>query len=197
MIEKIKKIIKGLAKGYTPSEVIVTPRELELAKVREEKLREIGRLKGEVSIWKRRYMKERERRETLEKMLKEETLAERVERERRKLREIRKEDIIFLDEIPRDVIVADKFHRKLGYFYGFFVDKRTGLLGIALTEKPKSTKPFTSRAWLFSSLREMIHHSENLGHMIDAKYIPLNITWEGFYVPDIDAMVPAKDIIID
>ncbi|RKX64783.1 MAG: hypothetical protein DRP42_05860, partial [Tenericutes bacterium] len=164
----IGKIIEGIRNFFRieERETASTPRSAEELKIA--KLKEIGRLKGELGITQKKLIEERKKTEHLTKLLKgEDTLAEKIEKERAKLKGFRREDVLFLNQIPQGVVVLEKFHRRLGYLYGFFIDKDTGYLGLALTEKPKGKNPYFNRAWLSPSLRDIIHHPENLKEMLE------------------------------
>lgn len=191
IIDSIKEFLSGFFR-VEEKEMASTPSDAE--KLKTAKLKEIGRLKGELGQVKKKLAKEEEKSKRLKKQLEgEETLAEEVEKEREKLKGFRREDVLFLNKIPNDVAVLGKFHRKLGYLYGFFIDKDTGNLGLALTNEPGGNDPYFNRNWTSPSLKNLIHHSENLKEMLESKSIVLNVTWDGKFIEDMDTLVPAQD----
>lgn len=182
MINWIKSRFK---KQKKPTEIAYYAEQIE--DLPKEKLREMGRLKAELAQAKRQN---KVLQKTIEQHKKPEKqrITEEIKKQQKQFNKEKKENLVPLNKISKNTRILSKDHRILGYFKQLAINKR-GNLTIIVTPHPGKGREYS--VFEAQDLKTLIHHSESLAHMIKAQTIILNRNYNGDYIPDIDAHLPA------
>ncbi len=179
--EEVQKIKKRVRVGFVP----ISPRDV--PEIPEKYMKEVGFLKAELArrdeiikrLLKKIELLEGKRREELIKLIE--------ERRKALVKVNRKYYLKVGTDLPGNIKVLSKDHKFLGWFSHFLIGD--GMWRIVVSEYP-DRKGRKYEVWRGQTLDYLFHHAENLEDQIRAGVLILNRTWDGYYVPDIDAKFP-------